>query len=142
MLNHAFFLPTAFNRAVPISDIRELRLNQPPTDEYPSTRWITVVYVRQSQWKVLHITALTDDTYQLWVDTLTKLVSETSDRLINQITPSDPDLMWIRQLWPAGAKVVDFGTAAALCGGMGLIIPSHVAEKYNVSQGLSRESGD
>ena len=118
---------------VPIASIRELRLNQPPTDGYASARWITVVYtVNNSQWKVLHMTALTDDAYDLWVQTLTRLVSETSDRLVAQVTPADPDLMWIRQLWPAGAKVVDFNTAAGLCGGLGMIIPAEIAEKYNV----------
>ena len=123
----------ALSRSVPIEHVRELRLNQPPTDAYPSTRWITVIYVRNAQWKALHMTALADDVYTLWVNTLTSLVSETSDRLVSQVTPSDPDMMWIRQLWPAGAKVVDFGTAAALCGGLGLVIPYEVAEKYSVS---------
>jgi len=119
---------------VPISSIRELRLNQPPTDGYASARWITVVYtVNNCQWKVLHMTALTDDVYDLWVQTLTSLVSETSDRLVAQVTPADPDLMWIRQLWPAGAKVIDFNTAAGLCGGLGMIIPADIAERYNVS---------
>ncbi len=79
------------------------------------------------------MTAMTDDVYDMWVSTLTALVSETSDRFVAQITPSDPDLMWIRQLWPAGAKFIDFGTAAGLCGGLGMIIPAHVAERYNVS---------
>ena len=79
------------------------------------------------------MTALTDDVYDMWVKTLTELVSETSDRLVAQVTPSDPDLMWIRQLWPAGARVIDFGTAAGLCGGLGMIIPANVAERYNVS---------
>ena len=79
------------------------------------------------------MTALTDDVYDLWVKTLTTLVSESSDKVVPQVTPADPDLMWIRQLWPAGAKWIDFGTAAGLCGGLGLIIPSEVAEKFNVS---------
>lgn len=118
---------------VPISSIRELRLNQPPTDSYLSQRWITVVYTLQTQYKVLHMTALTDDVYDLWVKTLTTLVSESSDKVVAQVTPADPDLMWIRQLWPAGAKWIDFGTAAGLCGGLGLIIPSEVAERFNVS---------
>lgn len=117
---------------MPISSIRELRLNQPPTDPYPARRWITVVYTLQTQYKVLHMTALTDDTYDVWVSTLTALVSESSDKVVAQVTPSDPDLMWIRQLWPTGAKLIDFGTAAGLCGGLGLIIPSEVAEKFNV----------
>jgi len=60
---------------VPISSIRELRLNQPPTDGYPAARWITVVYtVNNTQWKVLHMTALTDDVYDLWTKTLTARV--------------------------------------------------------------------
>ena len=80
------------------------------------------------------MTALTDDVYDLWTKTLTALVAETSDRLIAQVTPTDPDLMWIRQLWPAGAKVIDFNTAAGLCGGLGMIVPPHIAEKYAVSR--------
>jgi phosphatidylinositol phospholipase C delta len=78
--------------------------------------------------------ALTDDIYALWRDTLTRLVSETSDRLVSEVsTPADPDMMWIRQLWPNGAKVIDYGTASGLCGGIGLVIPPEVAVKYNVS---------
>ena len=126
---------TGAHGAVPISSIRELRLNQPPTDGYPAARWITVVYtVNNTQWKVLHMTALTDDVYDLWTKTLTALVAETSDRLIAQVTPTDPDLMWIRQLWPAGAKVIDFNTAAGLCGGLGMIVPPQIAEKYTVGR--------
>ena len=119
--------------AVPISSIRELRLNQPPIDDFSSSRWITVVYTRSHQWKVLHMTALTDDMYTLWVDTLTRLVSETSDRMVAQVTPSDPDMMWIRQLWPAGAKSIDFPTAQGLCGGLGLNISSELEAQYKVS---------
>ncbi|ORX33745.1 PLC-like phosphodiesterase [Kockovaella imperatae] len=115
---------------VPISSIRELRLNQPPTGDFSSSRWITVVYVRNQQWKVLHMSALTDDMYRLWVDTLTLLVSETSDRFVAQVTPSDPDMMWIRQLWPAGAKCIDFQTAQGLCGGLGLLISSDLEAEY------------
>lgn len=125
--------------SVPISAIRELRLNQPPTDSYASDRWITVVYTTGSRWKVMHMTALTDDVYDMWVETLTALVSETSDRLVAQVTPADPDLMWIRQLWPAGANVIDFGTAAGLCGGLGLVVPAQVAEKYNVRRCVGYE---
>ena len=79
------------------------------------------------------MTALTDEMYNLWVDTLTRLVSETSDRMVAQVTPSDPDMMWIRQLWPAGAKCIDFATAQGLCGGLGLNIPTDVETQYKVS---------
>lgn len=66
--------------------------------------------------------ALTDDVYQLWIDTLKALVSETSDRLVAEVTPSDPDMMWIRQLWPAGANVIDPSKAIALCRQIGLMV--------------------
>lgn len=110
---------------VPINQIRELRLGQPPTDNANASRWITVVYVRASQWKVLHMIALTDDVYKLWVSTLSKLVSETSDRMVGHATPSssDPDTAWIRQLWPAGAKSIDWSVAVGLCRSIGLPVP-------------------
>jgi phosphatidylinositol phospholipase C delta len=83
--------------------------------------------------------ALTDDVYTLWTNTLTRLVAETSDRWVSQVPlPADPDMMWIRQLWPNGAKVIDYETAAGLCGGIGLIIPPEVAVKQNVSATCSR----
>lgn len=69
--------------------------------------------------------ALTDDVYKLWVDTLSKLVSETSDRMVGHATPSDPDTAWIRQLWPAGAKSIDWGVAVGLCRSIGLAVPHH-----------------
>ena len=119
---------------MPIYQIRELRLGQPPTDAYNTSRWITIVHVRSLQWKLLHMIALTDDVYEMWVDTLRKLVSETSDRLVAEVTPTDPDLMWIRQLWPAGAKTVDLMAAEGLCRKIGLIVPKDVAERNKVGQ--------
>jgi phosphatidylinositol phospholipase C delta len=67
--------------------------------------------------------ALTDDVYSLWVDTLSKLVCETSDRMVGHVTPSDPDMAWIRQLWPAGAKSIDWSVAVGLCRSIGLAVP-------------------
>ena len=113
------------DQTVPINQIRELRLGQPPTDNANASRWITVVYVRSSQWKVLHMIALTDDVYKLWVDTLSRLVSETSDRMVGHGTPSDPDTAWIRQLWPAGAKSIDWSVAVGLCRSIGLVVPQN-----------------
>jgi phosphatidylinositol phospholipase C delta len=122
--------------SVPISAIREIRLRQPPTEseDIHASRWLTIVYVQTTQWRVLHLIALTDDVYTLWTDTLTRQVAETSDKFVSQVpAPADPDMMWIRQLWPHGAKSIDFATAAGLCGGIGLVIPPENAEKNTVS---------
>ncbi|WVQ71248.1 hypothetical protein IAR50_000773 [Cryptococcus sp. DSM 104548] len=113
---------------VPISDIRDLRLGQPPTDTYNSTRWITVVYVREQQWKVLHMIALTDETYSMWVKALKELVSITLDRQITDVTPSDPDMIWIRQLWPLGTRAINKAKAEALCAQIGLHINQKLGE--------------
>ena len=80
--------------------------------------------------------ALTDDVYDLWVKTLQTLVAETSDRLVAQVTPNDPDTMWIRQLWPAGTRTIDFSTASGLCGQIGLPIPEEVEKGCTVSMRL------
>ncbi|ODN84111.1 hypothetical protein L202_00124 [Cryptococcus amylolentus CBS 6039] len=113
---------------VPINDIRDLRLGQPPTDTYNSTRWITVVYVREQQWKVLHMIALTDETYSLWVKALKELVSITLDRQVSDVTPSDPDMIWIRQLWPLGTRAINKAKAEALCAQIGLQINQKLGE--------------
>lgn len=118
---------------VPIGDIRDLRLGQPPTDSYNSTRWITVVYVRSQQWKVLHMIALTDEIYFLWIKTLKQLVSITLDRQVTDITPSDPDMLWIRQLWPLGTKAINREKAEALCAQIGLQIRADVGHLEEVS---------
>ncbi|WVR05835.1 hypothetical protein IAU60_002861 [Kwoniella sp. DSM 27419] len=118
------------DNAVSINEIRDLRLGQPPTDTYNSSRWITVVYVRGQQWKVLHMVALTDDIYALWVQTLKALVSVTTDRHVSDVTPADPDLIWIRQLWPVNDKVIDTSKAERLCQQIGLKIPEAVASRY------------
>ena len=76
--------------------------------------------------------ALTDDVYEMWVETLQRLVAETSDRLITQVSPTDPDALWIKQLWPANAKSIDFATASVLCGKIGLVIPIDLAETKSV----------
>nr|XP_019049181.1 phosphatidylinositol phospholipase C, delta [Kwoniella bestiolae CBS 10118]OCF28111.1 phosphatidylinositol phospholipase C, delta [Kwoniella bestiolae CBS 10118] len=121
------------DNTVSINEVRDLRLGQPPSDTYNSSRWITIVYVRGSQWKVLHMVALTDDIYDLWVQTLKSLVSVTLDRHVADVTPADPDLIWIRQLWPIGSKVIDRSKAEALCTQIGLQIPDTVAKTIDVS---------
>ncbi len=79
------------------------------------------------------MSALTEDIYSLWVRTLQTLVAETSDRLVAQVTPSDPDTMWIRQVWPADTRTISFATASGLCGQIGLSIPQDLAGRYTVS---------
>ncbi|WVO17861.1 hypothetical protein L204_105559 [Cryptococcus depauperatus] len=107
---------------VPIGDIRDLRLGRPPTDMYNSNRWITVVFVRAQQLKVLHMIALTDNVYHMWVKTLKELVSITLDRQVTDIVPTDPDMLWIRQLWPPGTNMIDRQKANELCAQIGLQI--------------------
>ncbi|OCF55510.1 phosphatidylinositol phospholipase C, delta [Kwoniella mangroviensis CBS 10435] len=121
------------DNTVSINEVRDLRLGQPPSDTYNSSRWITIVYVRGTQWKVLHMVALTDEIYNLWVQTLKSLVSVTLDRHVADVTPADPDLIWIRQLWPIGSKVIDRQKAEALCTQIGLQIPDPVAKTIDVS---------
>ncbi|WWD17929.1 hypothetical protein CI109_102374 [Kwoniella shandongensis] len=116
---------------VTISEIRDLRLGQPPTETYNSSRWITVVYVRATQWKVLHLIALTDEIYAMWVKALKELVSVTLDRHVTDVTPADPDMIWIKQLWPMGTKAIDREKAEGLCRQIGLEIPPAVAESYD-----------
>ena len=119
---------------VPVKQIRELRLGQPPNDvALTSSRWITIVYVRGKEWKILHMISLTDDVHDYWVGTLRTLVSETSDRAVAEIKPSDPDLIWIRQLWPAGSRAIDMSTALGLCRSIGLEVPMALQNGYKVS---------
>ncbi|WWC66358.1 uncharacterized protein I206_100259 [Kwoniella pini CBS 10737] len=125
------------DNTVSINEVRDLRLGQPPSDTYNSSRWITIVYVRGSQWKVLHMVALTDEIYDLWVQTLKSLVSVTTDKHVSDVTPADPDLIWIRQLWPIGSKVIDREKAEALCTQIGLQIPTQVAKAYHGSLDIS-----
>lgn len=120
--------------SVPVNQIRELRLGQPPNDAaLTSSRWITIVYVRGKEWKILHMISLTDDVHDHWIDTLRTLVAETSDRAVAEIKPSDPDLIWIRQLWPGGSSTIDMGTAVGLCRSIGLAVPKALQEGYKVS---------
>ena len=121
-----------------ITSIRELRLGQSPTDTYAydSARWITIVYVRDKQWKVVHFIARTDDVYNLWVKALHELVSESSDKVVSGAeghSGSDPELRFIRQLWPAGVTAIDKTAAAGLCAQLGLNVPPPIAAKYEVS---------
>jgi len=78
--------------------------------------------------------ALTDDSYDLWIDSLKSLVSATSDRRVSDITPTDPDMLWIRQLWPVGAQVIEPTKADAMCRQIGLVIPSEILAKYRVCE--------
>lgn len=112
-----------------------------PTDQYDGARWITIVYVRDKQWKVVHFIAHTDDIYALWSDTLNDLVSVASDRVVSgaQHGPAtDPDLLFIRQLWPAGATKIDRTTATSLCHQLGLAVGRQHLEKYQVGQAVQR----
>jgi hypothetical protein len=78
--------------------------------------------------------ALTDESYKLWADTLGALVSVTSDRVVGQAMPSDPDSAWIRQLWPAGAKCIDWATAEKLLRLIGLPVPEGRAQTVSVDR--------
>ncbi|KAL7424581.1 hypothetical protein Q5752_000265 [Cryptotrichosporon argae] len=125
---------------VEIRQIREIRLGQSPTSApLPSpsagasagaARWVTLVYTRGSAWKVVHLVALTDDVYELWARTLRALVRATADRLVADIPAADdPDLVFVRQLWPAGASTVDWPTARRLCEQLGLEVGDLGAER-------------
>lgn len=141
-----------------IKAIRELRLGHSPTDEYDGARWITIVYVRDKQWKVVHFIAHTDDVYALWVKTLRDLVSASADRLIpgahddalggpgcgGDVSGSngaagpkppavDPDSLLIRQLWPTGVQMIDRSTAASLCSQLGVVVSKETLAAYAVS---------
>ncbi|KAE8540073.1 hypothetical protein D1P53_004011 [Cryptococcus gattii VGV] len=72
--------------------------------------------------------ALTDEIYFLWIKTLKELVSITLDRQVTDITPSDPDMLWIRQLWPLGTKAINREKAEALCAQIGLQIKADVGD--------------
>lgn len=108
-------------------------MGQPPHDAgFTSNRWITIVYVRGKEWKILHMISLTDDVHEQWVSTLRTLVAETSDRAVGDVTPSDPDLIWIRQLWPHGATSIDMSTALGLCRSIGMDISLQLQAEYQV----------
>lgn len=118
-----------------ITSIRELRLGQAPTEAYDGARWITIVYVRDKQWKVVHFIARTDDVYALWVRALQNLVSASSDKVVSgtQVaSDSDPELRFIRQVWPAGTKAIDKATTASICAQLGLVVPPPIVAKYEV----------
>ncbi|KLT38471.1 PLC-like phosphodiesterase [Cutaneotrichosporon oleaginosum] len=123
--------PSLKGGKVEIRNIRELRLGVSPTDQYDGARWITIVYVRDKQWKVVHFIAHTDDIYALWSDTLNDLVSAASDRVVSGMQhgpAADPDLLFIKQLWPTGATKIDARTATSLCHSLGLSVgPTHLA---------------
>lgn len=124
------------DKPVPINAIRELRLGQPPDNPgsgFSSRRWITIVWVRGKEWKILHMIALTDDVYDHWVQTLRTLVSQTSDRAVGDVVPADPDLLWIRQLWPQGSGTIDLNAALGLCRSIGLDVPLSLQAEYQVS---------
>lgn len=92
--------------------------------------------MRDKQWKVVHFIAHTEDIYALWSDTLNDLVSATSDRVVSgtQHGPAtDPDLLFIRQLWPVGCAKVERSTATSLCHQLGLAVGPRHLEKYQVS---------
>lgn len=124
---------------VDITSIRELRLGQSPTDTYDSKRWLTIVYVRGSVWKVMHLIAHTDDVYELWVSALQGLVSQSSDKVVSGAAhgpATDPDLLFIRQLWPAGQKTLNEAAAKGLCGKLGLDLTPEALKRYQVSLAL------
>lgn len=81
--------------------------------------------------------ALTDEIYFLWIKTLKQLVSITLDRQVTDITPSDPDMLWIRQLWPLGTKTINREKAEALCAQIGLQIKADVGDLKEVSINLN-----
>lgn len=88
--------------------------------------------MRDKQWKVVHFIARTDDVYALWVKTLHSLVAENSDRVVSGAIPpaSDPELRFIRQLWPVGVTTISEEKAAGIWTHLGLVVPPPILHKY------------
>lgn len=84
----------------------------------------------------MHLIAHTDDVYDLWVSALQGLVSQTSDKVVSGAAhgpATDPDLLFIRQLWPAGQKTLNEAAAKGLCGKLGLDLTPQAVKRYQVS---------
>lgn len=92
----------------------------------------------------MHLIAHTDDVYDLWVSALQGLVSQSSDKVVSGAAhgpATDPDLLFIRQLWPAGQKALNEAAAKGLCGKLGLDLTPEALKRYNVSPGRVQWSG-
>jgi hypothetical protein len=115
------------NHAAEVCQIREIRLGAALPDYIANrsistadaARWISIVYVQPpSQWKVLHMVALSDESYELWVSTLRTLLNEI--KIIAGAAPAtgsslmtvtgdkaardgqDRAIHWARRFWTSG----------------------------------------
>src|SRR5260370_21217703 len=102
---------------VPIEHIKEIRTG-PETSYYREqfrlaanyeSRWISLVYVRDSKYKILHMVALTDDAFRMWDTTLRKLFSLRQE-LMSGLGKANQEVrqrVWEKFYWKGSDKSAD-----------------------------------
>ena len=125
---------------MPIEHIKEIRTGPEITyyreqfrlaaDYEP--RWITLVYVRDGKYKILHMVALTDDGFRMWDTTLRKLFSLRQE-LMSGLGDANPEVrqrVWEKFYWKGADKgsdtKLDFEEVEKMCRRLNISTPQSV----------------
>ncbi|KAL4076484.1 PLC-like phosphodiesterase [Scleroderma citrinum] len=102
-------------RIIPIESIKELRSGLDAryyrqqfqlASEYED-RWITIIYILDGQYKILHLIASSKETFQLWDITLRKLYAIRQQLMTGLGNEEMRHAVWLRQCWKSSDQQCD-----------------------------------
>ncbi|KAF5377772.1 hypothetical protein D9757_008113 [Collybiopsis confluens] len=119
-------------KIIPIECIKELRFDG-DTSYYRSlyklpsdiqSRWITIIYILDGKYKILHIIASSDPVFQLWKDSLEKLYAVRQGLMTGTYGNVIRDVVWEKQYWKSadhdGDQRLEFDDVQRLCRSLSL----------------------
>ncbi|TFK65544.1 PLC-like phosphodiesterase [Pluteus cervinus] len=121
---------------VPIETIKEIRTGSDATYYrtqfgYPwsaESRWITIIYILEGEYKTLHILAETEETFELWNSAIHKLYAVRQGLKTALGKVGTRQRVWERQYWKGadkeGDQKLDFANVESLCKRLNVNMPA------------------
>ncbi|KIK61621.1 hypothetical protein GYMLUDRAFT_42638 [Collybiopsis luxurians FD-317 M1] len=119
-------------KIIPIESIKELRFDG-DTSYYRSlyklpadvqTRWITIIYILDGKYKIMHIIAPSDVVFQQWKESLNKLYAVRQGLMSGAYGNIIRDVVWEKQYWKIadhdGDQKLEFDDVQRLCRSLSL----------------------
>lgn len=83
------------------------------------SRWISIIYQTPRAYKAIHVIALSDASFELWVCTLERILAHWQALSSGRITAASAQSEWLEASW-RGRQTLDFTALTRLCQRMGL----------------------
>ncbi|KAH8833717.1 hypothetical protein DL96DRAFT_1755119 [Flagelloscypha sp. PMI_526] len=94
-------------RSIPIESIREIRTGadcryhrkEYGMSEKDETRWLSITYLKGDTYKMLHLIADDDESFKLWRETLTKMITDRQGLMQGLGQLDRRQALWFKQYW-------------------------------------------